>query len=279
MIIKYIIAILLFSAIILFHELGHFLLAKANGIRVNEFSLGLGPTIVGFTKGETKYSIKLLPFGGACMMEGEDGDSDDGALNNAELLAVILRTGSVGENSLELASRLLAIESLSGLVSMTVAQLTKIRGIGKVKAIQLQCIGELSRRLSVSRQQGIVLDSPQAVGNYYMNRLKDERQEQVLLVFLNNKGALIRDLVLTKGTVNQTILSPREVFIEAFRYQAVKIILIHNHPSGDPTPSAEDVAVTRQIQKAGELTAIPLLDHIIIGDGRFISLKERGYIS
>lgn len=162
---------------------------------------------------------------------------------------------------------------------MTVAQLTKIRGIGKVKAIQLQCIGELSRRLSVSRQQGIVLDSPQAVGNYYMNRLKDERQEQVLLVFLNNKGALIRDLVLTKGTVNQTILSPREVFIEAFRYQAVKIILIHNHPSGDPTPSAEDVAVTRQIQKAGELTAIPLLDHIIIGDGRFISLKERGYIS
>ena len=197
-----------------------------------------------------------------CMEQGA------GALNNAELLAVILRTGSVGENSLELASRLLAIESLSGLVSMTVAQLTKIRGIGKVKAIQLQCIGELSRRLSASRQQGIVLDSPQAVGNYYMNRLKDERQEQVLLVFLNNKGAL-----------NQTILSPREVFIEAFRYQAVKIILIHNHPSGDPTPSAEDVAVTRQIQKAGELTAIPLLDHIIIGDGRFISLKERGYIS
>ena len=98
-------------------------------------------------------------------------------------------------------------------------------------------------------------------------------------MFLNNKGALIRDLVLTKGTVNQTILSPREVFIEAFRYQAVKIILIHNHPSGDPTPSAEDVAVTRKIQKAGELTAIPLLDHIIIGDGRFISLKERGYIS
>ena len=162
---------------------------------------------------------------------------------------------------------------------MTVAQLTKIRGIGKVKAIQLQCIGELSRRLSASRQQGIALDSPQAVGNYYMNRLKDERQEQVLLVFLYNKGALIRDLVLTKGTVNQTILSPREVFIEAFRYQAVKIILIHNHPSGDPTPSAEDVAVPRQIQKAGELTAIPLLDHIIIGDGRFISLKERGYIS
>lgn len=173
-----------------------------------------------------------------CMEQGA------GALNNAELLAVILRTGSVGENSLELASRLLAIESLSGLVSMTVAQLTKIRGIGKVKAIQLQCIGELSRRLSASRQQGIVLDSPQAVGNYYMNRLKDERQEQVLLVFLNNKGALI-----------------------------------HNHPSGDPTPSAEDVAVTRQIQKVGELTAIPLLDHIIIGDGRFISLKERGYIS
>ena len=208
-----------------------------------------------------------------CMEQGA------GALNNAELLAVILRTGSVGENSLELASRLLSIESLPGLVSMTVAQLTSIRGIGRVKAMQLQCIGELARRLGTARQQGTVLDSPQAVGNYYMNRLKDERQEQVILVLLNNKGALIRDLVLTKGTVNQTILSPREVFIEAFRYQAVKIILIHNHPSGDPTPSKEDVAVTRQIQKAGELTAIPLLDHVIIGDGRFISLKERGYIS
>ncbi len=208
-----------------------------------------------------------------CMEQGA------GALNNAELLAVILRTGSVGENSLELASRLLSIESLPGLVSMTVAQLTSIRGIGRVKAIQLQCIGELARRLGTARQQGIVLDSPQAVGNYYMNRLKDERQEQVVLVLLNNKGARIKDLVLTKGTVNQTILSPREVFIEAFRYQAVKIILIHNHPSGDPTPSKEDIDVTRQIQKVGELTAIPLLDHVIIGDGRFISLKERGYIS
>ncbi len=208
-----------------------------------------------------------------CMEQGA------GALNNAELLAVILRTGSVGENSLELASRLLSIESLPGLVSMTVAQLTSIRGIGRVKAIQLQCIGELARRLGTARQQGTVLDSPQAVGNYYMNRLKDERQEQVILVLLNNKGALIRDLVLTKGTVNQTILSPREVFIEAFRYQAVKIILIHNHPSGDPTPSKEDIEVTRQIQKVGELTAILLLDHVIIGDGRFISLKERGYIS
>ena len=200
-------------------------------------------------------------------------------LNNAELLAVILRTGSVGENSLELASRLLSIESLQGLVSMTVAQLTKIRGIGKVKAIQLKCIGELGRRLSLSRQEGAVFDSPQAVGNYYMDRLKDEKQEQVILVLLNNKGALIRDLLLTKGTVNQTILSPREVFIEAFRYQAVKLILIHNHPSGDPTPSREDISTTLQIQKAGELTAIPLIDHIIIGDGRFISLKERGYIS
>ena len=208
-----------------------------------------------------------------CMEQGA------GALNNAELLAVILRTGSVGENSLELASRLLSIESLPGLVSMTVAQLTSIRGIGRVKAMQLQCIGELARRLGTARQQGTVLDSPQAVGNYYMNRLKDERQEQVILVLLNNKGALIRDLVLTKGTVNQTILSPREVFIEAFRYQAVKIILIHNHPSGDPTPSKEDIDVTRQIQKVGELTAILLLDHVIIGDGRFISLKERGYIS
>lgn len=208
-----------------------------------------------------------------CIQEGPQ------ALNNAELLAVILRTGSVGENSLELSSRLLSMGSLTELVSMTVSQLTEIKGIGKVKAIQLQCIGELGRRISLTRQRGVLFTSPQLVSDYYMARLKDETQEQVILVLLNSKGALIKDLLLTKGTVNQTMLSPREVFIEALRYQAVKLILIHNHPSGDPTPSQEDISATIQIQRAGELTAIPLIDHIIIGDGRYISLKERGYIS
>ena len=120
-----------------------------------------------------------------------------GALNNAELLAVILRTGSVGENSLELASRLLAIESLSGLVSMTVAQLTKIRGIGKVKAIQLQCIGELSRRLSASRQQGIVLDSPQAVGNYYICLLYTSRLGDFYEMFFDDAITASKALEIT----------------------------------------------------------------------------------
>ena len=97
-------------------------------------------------------------------------------------------------------------------------------------------------------------------------------------MFLNNKGALIRDLVLTKGTVNQTILSPREVFIEAFRYQAVKIILIHNHPSGDPTPSRSDRELTENVAKVGNQMDIPLLDHIIIGDNRYTSFREQKFL-
>lgn len=205
----------------------------------------------------------------------------DGAamLNDAELLAVLLRTGSVGENSLELASRLLLHGSLSELVSMTTQQLTEVKGIGRVKAIQLQCVGEAARRIHLTQTDEVIFSSPQDVGDYYMKRLRQEVQELVFLVMLNHKGALIRDLMLTKGTVNHAILSPREVFIEALRHQAVRIIIVHNHPSGDPTPSAEDISVTLQIQKAGELTAIPLLDHIIVGKSSYVSLKERGYIS
>lgn len=199
-------------------------------------------------------------------------------LNNAELLAVILRTGSAGENSVSLAARLLAAGGLAQVVSMTVPQLTCVKGIGPVKAIQLQCIGELGKRLAAAHMDCILLKSPDCIARRYMDRLRYERQEHVYLLLLDNKGALIRELLLTKGTVNSSLLSSREVFVEALRYQAVNIILLHNHPSGDPTPSSEDIAITRKIGKAGELTDIPLLDHIIIGDTDYISLKERGYI-
>lgn len=205
-----------------------------------------------------------------------DGPS---VLNDAELLAVILRTGSVGENSIALASRLLGMGGLAELTSMSIVQLQKIRGIGRVKAVQIKCIGELCKRMARARssvQQ--VFSSPDRIAEYYMEELCREDREKTILLLLNNKSHLLHDTVLTVGTVNCSLLSPREVFLEAFRYEAVNIALIHNHPSGDPTPSMQDIAVTRQIARAGELLNIFLVDHIIIGDHTYISLKERGYI-
>ena len=200
-------------------------------------------------------------------------------LNDAELLAVILRTGTVGENSVALASRLLAMGGLSALTEMSHVQLRKIRGIGKVKAVQIQCIGELCKRLARSRREGrLLFDCPEAIASYYMEELCREDRERLFLILLNNKSFCIRDIVLSVGTVNCSLISPREIFLEAFRYGAVKLVLLHNHPSGDPEPSPEDIAVTRQIAKAGELLSVLLVDHIIIGDHTYISLKERGII-
>ncbi len=208
-----------------------------------------------------------------CLADGPE------VLNDAELLAVILRTGSVGENSVSLASRLLGTGGLAELTAMSIVQLQKIRGIGKVKAVQIKCIGELCRRMARSVRVVLPeLSSPNLIAEYYMEELCRESREKTILLLLNNKSHLLHDMVLSVGTVNCSLLSPREVFLEAFRYAAVNIALVHNHPSGDPTPSSQDIAITRQIARAGELLHVFLVDHIIIGDHTYISLKERGYI-
>ncbi len=206
----------------------------------------------------------------------ENGPS---VLNDAELLAVILRTGSVGENSIALATRLLGMGGLAELTALSIVQLQKIRGIGKVKAVQIKCIGELCKRMARARSEiKPVFSSPDRIAEYYMEELCRESREKTILLLLNNKSHLLHDIVLSVGTINSSLLSPREVFLEAFRYEAVNIALVHNHPSGDPTPSMQDIAITRQIAKAGELLNVFLVDHIIIGDHTYISLKERGYI-
>lgn len=208
-----------------------------------------------------------------CLREGPS------VLNDAELLAVILRTGSVGENSVSLASRILGMGGLHEVTGLSVPQLQRIKGIGRVKAVQIQCIGELCKRMARSRREpSLVFSSPDQIADYYMEELCHEDKEKVILVLLNNKSHFLHDLVLSVGTVNCSLLSPREIFLEALRYEAVNLILIHNHPSGDPSPSAQDIAMTRQIARAGELLSIFLMDHIIIGDHTYISLKERGFV-
>ena len=213
-----------------------------------------------------------------CLREGPEGLSD------AELLAVILRTGSREDNSLELASKVLALnypkEGILGLLHLSLPELMSVKGIGKVKGIQLLCIGELSRRIWKRRtmEQPLVLTEPKAVAEFYQEDMRHLTQEQFHVMLFNSKQILIRDLLLSKGTVNASLASPREILIEALRYQAVSLILVHNHPSGDPEPSSDDVQITMQVAQAGELVGIPVLDHIIIGDNSFVSLKERGFL-
>ncbi len=205
-----------------------------------------------------------------------------GSLSDAELIAVVIRTGGRGERVTELAARILNSvpgKRLGGLFQMTLGQLSDIRGVGRVKAVQLICLAELAKRMmtsAVSRSR-LTCSEPMAVASHFMPQMKFLEYEQVRLLILNGRNVLEDDVVVSIGTFNSAVASPREIFYNALKHKAVSIIIIHNHPSGDPTPSKEDLSITERLAKAGEIVGIPLLDHIIIGDGRYVSLKESGY--
>lgn len=201
------------------------------------------------------------------------------ALSDAELLAVIIRTGAVGDTSVELARRVLDLGgrqgNLAGLCGLSVQELTSVKGIGRVKAIQIQCIAELSRRMAKSRaRDGLCFHGPASIADFYMEDLRHEEREQCRVMMLNTRSMLLAEKQLSVGTVNASLISAREIFLEALKCQAVYIILIHNHPSGDPHPSREDILLTKRVWEAGELIGISLLDHIIIGDRSYVSLRE-----
>ncbi len=204
-----------------------------------------------------------------------------GALSDAELLAVIIRTGTKKQRVIDLAVNILnystAYPGLKGLNYLTMKELMKIKGVGRVKAIELLCLTELTRRMAKeASRDSLRLTAPQSVADYYMQDMRHLAHEQVLLLMLDSKNRLLKDMVISEGTVNTSIMPTREVFVHAVKYEAVNIILLHNHPSGDPTPSSEDIRVTKKIAEAGNLIGISLMDHIIIGDNRYISLKEQG---
>lgn len=201
------------------------------------------------------------------------------ALTNTELLAVILRSGTTGKNSLELAREILLSEEgkvqLLNIHHLTYEQLKRIKGIGKVKAIQLLCLSEITKRLAKENaREGIALQFPSSIADYFMEDLRHQTQEVMKLLLLDTKSKLICELDVSKGTVNAAVISPRELFIEALKRNAVSVILLHNHPSGDPTPSANDISFTKQVKAAGELIGIRLLDHIIIGNNCYKSFAE-----
>lgn len=208
-------------------------------------------------------------------------ESGAGSLTDAELLAVILRSGTKDANCVELAREVLSVSEtepgLLGLHRVTSAELEQIPGIGPVKATQLLCIGELCKRMATAgHREGVCLTSPERIADRYMEQLRHLEQEHVLLLLLDSKCHLLKELTLSIGSVNQSILTPREVLIAALQYRAVHMILLHNHPSGDPSPSKADLATTRRVKEAGDMLGIPLMDHIIMGDHKYISLKEQG---
>ena len=209
-----------------------------------------------------------------CLRDGPRG------LTDQELLAVIIRTGSREQTSLELAGQVLSLgnagEGLLGLLHFSLADLRRLKGIGAVKGIQLLCIGELSRRIwkQKARERTLIFKSPEVIADYYMEDMRHLEREEIRVMFLNTKQKLIRDCLLSRGTVNASMTTPREILIEALRCLAVGMILVHNHPSGDPQPSSSDILLTRRVKEAGELVGIPLLDHVIIGDRQYLSLRE-----
>ncbi|WP_301108354.1 DNA repair protein RadC [Sporosarcina sp.] len=203
-----------------------------------------------------------------------------GSLSNQELMAILLRTGTRSESVLVLANRVLStVDRLQDLIGMTVGEMTEIKGIGEAKAVHILAAAELGKRLyRTSPQDRYKIRSPEDAANYLMTDMSSLNQEHFVVLFLNVKNEVLHKQTIFIGSLNSSIVHPREVFREAFKRSAASMIISHNHPSGDTTPSREDIEVTKRLMEAGAIMGIDVLDHIIIGDQKFISLKDKGYI-
>ncbi|MCA0147434.1 DNA repair protein RadC [Rossellomorea vietnamensis] len=202
------------------------------------------------------------------------------SLSNQELLAILLRTGTKSESVLQLSNRLLTqFDGLNLLKDASLEEITKTKGIGLAKAVQIMAAVEFGRRISnLAFDDRYSIRSPEDGANYVMNDMRFLAQEHFVCLYLNTKNQVLHKQTIFIGSLNASIVHPREVFKEAFRRSAASIICIHNHPSGDPTPSREDIEVTKRLVECGRIIGIDILDHLIIGEKKFISLKEKGYL-
>lgn len=204
-------------------------------------------------------------------------------LTEAELLAIIIRTGTREKSALQLAEQVLRLarypkEGLLGLYDVTVEELKSISGIGEVKAVKLKCLAELSMRMSMAKaKEGINFNSSGQVAAYFMEKLRHRNTECVIVVCLDSKGQMLCERKLSEGSVNMSLISPREIFLTALENKAVNMILIHNHPSGDPTPSRSDIVLTQNVREVGLKMDMQLLDHIVIGDNSYVSFREAAW--
>lgn len=213
-----------------------------------------------------------------CLLYGAE------SLTDAQLLAVIIRTGTKSKSCLVLAEEVLKLrsgrEDILGLMNLTIPELMTIPGIGQVKAIQLKCVGELTKRIATRRaESSLSFSDPETIADYYMERLRHEEKENLFCLMLDTKFKLLGEERISTGTVDFAVVSVRDLFLAAMRHRAVQIILVHNHPSGDPQPSEADINITRKVFQAGEMMGIRLLDHIVVGDRCYVSFRESGLMN
>src|SRR5690625_257144 len=201
-------------------------------------------------------------------------------LSNQELLAILLVSGTKDESVMSLAHRVLMhFEGIKLLKDATIEELTSIKGIGPAKGVMILSAIELSRRLHTFKpEEQTIIRSPKDGADYVMEEMRSLKQEHFVVLFLSTKNEVIHQQTIFIGSLNTSVVHPREVFREAVKRSAAAIICLHNHPSGDPTPSQEDIHVTRRLADSGKMMGIELLDHIIIGNRKFTSLKEKGYL-
>jgi len=201
------------------------------------------------------------------------------ALSDAELLALILRTGSKKENVIELATKLLKKFDLKKLSRANVTILNKVFGVGEAKACQLAACFEFAKRVaSLKAERKNKINGPKDVANLLLPEMRFLKKEHFKCVYLDSRNKLLKQETLFIGSLNSNIVSPREIFETSLDESAAAVILAHNHPSGDAMPSSEDIEVTKDIVKAGKLLGIEVLDHLIIGDKNYVSMREKGLI-
>ena len=202
------------------------------------------------------------------------------ALTTAELIAILIRTGNAERSAVSLGEFLLAeFGSIKGVATASLEQLAGVKGLGEAKAAQIKAAIEFGNRLALFTEDARpAITGPRDVANLLMPELRHQKKEHLKSLLLDTKNKVLAIRTVSIGDLSSSIVHPREVFKDAVVASAASIIVAHNHPSGDPTPSAEDVTVTKRLIQAGEIMGIDLLDHIVLGDGDFISLKERGLI-
>ncbi|SFM17876.1 RadC family protein [Methanolobus profundi] len=201
------------------------------------------------------------------------------SLSNAELLAIILRTGSRKENVVNMCGRIFSEYNIKQLSQANISMLTQIHGVGNAKATQIAAVFELARKLEgYTDEPKRKIRSPADVYSLLYPRMREHKRERLVALLLDTKNHVMREEIISIGSLNANIVHPREVFKAALMESCASVILSHNHPSGDPTPSREDIAVTEKLVDGGKLLGIDVLDHVVIGDGRYVSLKDEGYI-
>ena len=202
-------------------------------------------------------------------------------LSDADLLAILIRSGTREDTAIQLAERILVeVGGLLELPRFGIEELTQIKGLGPVKAVTIQATIELAKRLSSRlRVEAVTISSPGDAASLMMEEMRHYLREHFCVVLLDTKNKVLGVEEISVGSLNTSLVHPREVFRPAIRKACASIILIHNHPSGDPTPSREDLDVTRRLFEAGQLVGIEVLDHVVIGDGRFISFREKGLMT